>query len=111
MSTTARPLLRTTMSSARSSASLAFCSTSTRESLLLQPAYGRHHLGDDLRRQPLRGLVHQQYAGVRHQSAADREHLLLAAREGAGVLVTPLTQPWEGGEHRVESPRQRQATL
>ena len=58
-----------------------------RQALLLEPADRRHHLGDDLRRQALRRLVHQQDARVRHERAADREHLLLAAREIARDLA------------------------
>ena len=71
------------MSSARSSMSLMFCSTSTIDSpLCLQLArWCGHHLGDDLRRQALRRLVHQQHARIAHQRAADRQHLLLAARQ------------------------------
>src|SRR5713226_6427356 len=42
---------------------------------------GATDLGDELRRQPLRGLVHQQHARIAHERAADRELLLLAARE------------------------------
>src|SRR5215470_6071892 len=52
-----------------------------REPLRLEPADRRHDLRDDLRRQPLGRLVHQEDARVRHERAPDREHLLLAARE------------------------------
>src|SRR5580700_7939003 len=49
------------------------------EAALLEFPDGRHHLGDDLRRQAFRRLVHQQHARITHQRAADGEHLLLAA--------------------------------
>src|SRR5262245_19887607 len=50
-----------------------------RKPAFLQLADGRHHLGDNLRRQPLRRLIHQQHARIAHERAADREHLLFAA--------------------------------
>ena len=50
-----------------------------RQAAFLELADGGHHLGDDLRRQALRRLVHQEHARIAHQRAADRQHLLLAA--------------------------------
>jgi len=50
---------------------------------------------DDAWRQPERGLVEQQHARVRHQCAADREHLLLAARQQSGALGVALAQDRE----------------
>ena len=47
-----------------------------------------HHLG----RKPERGLVEQQELGPRHQGAGDGEHLLLAARQEAGLLARALAQ-------------------
>jgi len=44
---------------------------------------GEHFL-DQQRRQPHRRFVHQDHLGTRHQRAADRQHLLLAAGEVAG---------------------------
>ena len=55
------------------------------------------------RRQPERGLVEQQDIGRRHQRAADRKHLLLAAAHRAGGLVEPLGQAREQREHMVEA--------
>ena len=50
-----------------------------------------------------RGLVHQQESGPRHERAAHREHLLLAAGERApGLLAEPLAQPREEPEHPFE---------
>src|SRR5262249_13787140 len=40
-------------------------------------------------------LVHQQEPRPRHERAANRAHLLLAPREGAGWLGAPLLQPWK----------------
>src|SRR3979490_955228 len=43
-------------------------------------------LGDE-RPKPQRGLVEQQQPRPTHQGAGDREHLLLAARQGAAALA------------------------
>jgi len=57
-------------------------------------------LGDEVGREPLRGLVDQEHLVVVQQRPGDRDHLLLAAREGAGPLVeVPL-------QHRKELPDQ-----
>jgi len=48
---------------------------------------------DDGRRQAEAGLVEQQQLGLAHQRAADRQHLALAARHGAGALPTPFGKP------------------
>ena len=48
---------------------------------------------DISRRQSHRRLVHAQQFGVRHQRPADRNHLLLAARQRAGELAQPLLDP------------------
>ncbi len=42
-----------------------------------------------------RGLVEQDHPGIGDQRAADRQHLLLAAREIAGGLVAALRQDGE----------------
>src|SRR6476469_6769580 len=47
---------------------------------------GASDLGHQLRREPFGRLVHQQHAGVAHERAPDREHLLLAAGQRAGDL-------------------------
>src|SRR5229473_3752567 len=44
---------------------------------------GASDLGHELRCQPFGGLVHQQHARIAHESACDRQHLLLAAGERA----------------------------
>ena len=90
---TTRPLLSIATSSATAKASLTFCSTSRIDRpSLLEAADRRHDLGDDLRRQAFRRLVHQQDARIRHERPADREHLLLAAGEIAGDLPLPLAE-------------------
>ena len=67
----------------------------------------RSHQGEDLlhdhRREPGRGLVEQQQPGLRHQRAADRAHLLLAARHGAGELAAALLQAREQVVDEVEA--------
>src|SRR3954453_15938370 len=47
---------------------------------------------DEDRREPHRRLVHEQKLRLRHQRAAHRDHLLLAARESPGQLAPPLVQ-------------------
>src|SRR5262249_46047101 len=59
------------------------------------------------RRQALRRLVQQEHAWVRHQSAADREHLLLAPGEGAGELPLALTDVGENRVDGLERPQHR----
>ena len=61
-----------------------------RRALLVDRADDVEHLVDEHRRQAHRRLVHQQQLRPRHQRAADRDHLLLAARQRAGILVEPL---------------------
>ena len=48
---------------------------------------------------PERRLVQQQDLRIGHQRAADRQHLLLAAGQGARDLAEPLPQPREQLEH------------
>ena len=45
-------------------------------------------------------LVEQQQLGLAHQRAADRQHLALAARHGAGALAAPLGEP---RKHRIDA--------
>ena len=56
-----------------------------------------------LRRQAERRLVEQHQPRPRHQRAADRQHLLLAARQRAGALVGALLQHREVAEHASRS--------
>src|SRR5207249_6991004 len=55
----------------------------------------RPDLADDQRGQTERRLVEHQQGRARHQRAADREHLLLAAAERAGELAPALAQARE----------------
>ena len=57
------------------------------EALCADAAHELEDLLDDERREARRGLVHQQHLRLRHQRAADRAHLLLAARQRAGELA------------------------
>ena len=91
---TIRPRSSTIASAAHSSASRACCSTSSsaRCVLPLQPFEpGQQRLDDD-RRQAFERLVHQQQRRVAHQRAADRQHLLLAARQLVAAVAPPLGQ-------------------
>src|SRR5205085_8242390 len=54
------------------------------------------------RREPERRLVHQQHARPAHQRASDREHLLLASGERAGLLRDALLEAREERERAVE---------
>src|SRR6266481_2657451 len=51
---------------------------------------GAANLCDQLRREPLGWLVHQQHARIAHERASDREHLLLATGERARDLGVAL---------------------
>src|SRR2546422_2966855 len=59
---------------------------------------------DQDRREPYRGLVHQQEPGRGHQRAGDRQHLLLAAGERAGKLAPALRQHGKNLERKGEIP-------
>ena len=50
---------------------------------------------DDRRREPFRGLVHDQERRVRQQRAADREHLLLSTGELRAAVLAALGEPRE----------------
>src|SRR5881296_853062 len=63
--------------------------------LLVEPAHELEELLDDDGREAERGLVEEEEPRPRQARARDREHLLLAAREGPGLLVAPLAQPGE----------------
>src|SRR5713101_5788539 len=65
---------------------------------------GAADLGDELRREPLGRLVHQQHARIAHERAPDREHLLLAAGERARDLGVTLLQPRKQLEYALERP-------
>ncbi|GAB7538250.1 hypothetical protein BGC_44720 [Burkholderia sp. 3C] len=54
-----------------------------------------HDLLDDHRRQPFDRLVEHQQARPVHQRAADRQHLLLAARKLRAAIAPPLLQARE----------------
>ena len=64
-------------------------------------------LAHDQRRQAERRLVEQQQLRRRHQGAGDRQHLLLAARELAGLLAEALLQDREQRQHALEIGRRR----
>src|SRR5262249_4881433 len=67
-----------------------------RDALLgVEPTDDREDLTDQERREPERGLVEQQQLGPAHEGAADRQHLLLAARQKARELIKPRLESRE----------------
>src|SRR5437867_4838728 len=73
-----------------------------RHSLAVDVADRVEDLLDEDGSQPHARLVEQQEPWVRHERPPDREHLLLAAREGAGYLSQALGQPWKQSEDPLE---------
>ena len=69
------------------------------------------NVGDDQRREAERGFVEQQQAGSQQQRARDREHLLLASRERAGLLAPALREPRKIPEDPLEIRLDRVAIL
>src|SRR5262249_50998377 len=65
---------------------------------------GAADLGDELRREPLRGLVQEEHTRIAHQGAADGEHLLLAAGERPGERGVPLGEPRKQLEYAGKRP-------
>ena len=63
--------------------------------LLVQLADDPEELAHDQRREAERRLVEQEQARAAHERAAEREHLLLAARERPGALPATLDHPRE----------------
>jgi len=62
----------------------------------------RHNVADDAlevlhddRRKTFHGLIKQQKARIEHQSAANGEHLLLAARQTAAEIPLTLVKRWK----------------
>src|SRR5438093_4178380 len=70
----------------------------------LEPAQDASELSHQERREPLRGLVHQENVGVAHQRPPAGEHLLLAAGELVAAVPEALAQPREEPEHPIEAP-------
>src|SRR5438128_920681 len=64
-------------------------------------------LAHDQGREPQRGLVEHQQSRTRHERPRERKHLLLTARERAGILAAALDEPWEplGDPHDVRRDR------
>src|ERR671925_1221277 len=67
--------------------------------LLVQLADDAEDLRDEQRRETERRLVEEQQPRTLHERAREREHLLLAAAERAGLLVAALLEPGEIAEH------------
>src|SRR5260221_7609662 len=66
-----------------------------RDALVAHPRDDAEDLADDERRQALRRLVEDEQLGVEQQGAADRQHLLLAARELAATIAAALGEARE----------------
>src|SRR5262245_3124395 len=78
------------------------------QSLLAEQArQGGQKLLDDDRRQAFGRLVEQQQARIGGERTADRQHLLLAARQRAAALPPPLAQAREEIEYTFEGPGSR----
>src|SRR5262245_60291880 len=60
-------------------------------------------LADDKRRETEARLVEKQEPRLRHQRAAEREHLPLAARERPRQLIAPLGEARKALEDRLEA--------
>ena len=65
---------------------------------------GLRDVPDDDGREPFGRLVEEQEVGVRHQGAADGEHLLLAAREVLAGMRLARREPREEREDAIEVP-------
>src|SRR2546425_11600121 len=79
--------------------------------LAVHPAHDLEDLVHQHRREPHRGLVEQHEPGPRHERAADRHHLLLAARDVAGADQASLRQPGKVAIHEREVLLRRVAVL
>ena len=94
------PFSRKTARSASSSATLTDCSTTT---IVVPEACSSlttcEQLGHHGRRQAERELVDHEHLRRHHERHGQREHLLLAAREVARLLVRPLAQNREQVDH------------
>ncbi|MCY1185869.1 hypothetical protein D9M73_266850 [compost metagenome] len=51
---------------------------------------------------PHGGFIEQEQFRFAHQRPGNSQHLLLAARHGAGKLERPLLEPGENAEHTVD---------
>ena len=69
---------------------------------LVERVDGGENLLHQERREAERGFVEQEQPRPRHQRAADRQHLLLAARQRAAALAEPLLEAREQREHALE---------
>src|SRR5260370_17980108 len=70
----------------------------------LQPFDGATDFGGDQRRKTFRRLIEQKHPRITHQRAPDREHLLFASRERAGILRVALAQPRKQGVNPLDIP-------
>ena len=70
--------------------------------LAIKSLDGPEYLTRDERRQPQRRLIQEQQPRAPHQGAGDRQHLLLAAGEGAAALVDTLLEPWKQLKHAFQ---------
>src|SRR3984893_7988461 len=75
-----------------------------RQSLALDTLEHRDDLLHDHRRQAFRGLVEQQQAGIEHERARDRKHLLLAARELKAEIALTLLEVRKQSEDALQRP-------
>src|SRR5690606_20059624 len=74
----------------------------TGHAFAIEIAHRRQHLLHDRRREAERRLVEHDQFRLAHQAAADGDHLLLAARQGAGGLSAALGQTRKHGVDAIE---------
>src|SRR5947207_10172017 len=70
--------------------------------LPVQRPDGVKNLARDQGRKSERRLIEEQQARATHQRAADRKHLLLAARQGAATLGQALLEPRKQRKYPLE---------
>src|SRR5438093_647311 len=75
----------------------------------LEPVHAAPDLGTNERRESFGRLVENEQARVGHQRAADREHLLLAARERAAEAARARREPRKQLEDGLDPPRRSAA--
>src|SRR6476646_6668042 len=73
-----------------------------RHTLLVQGGDDFADLRDHARHQAFCGLVEKDDLGLQHHRPGNSQHLLLAARERAAGLGSPLSEPREVGERLVQ---------
>ena len=106
---TTRPPSSTTTCCATRATTARFCSTSSTVASSRDALERGRDLGHEQRREPLRRLVDEQHRVVVQERPGDRDHLLLAARERAGLLRRRASRAPGRARRRARSGRCRSA--